>query len=158
MSTEPKLSINFSRTCKWISFCWILVGSKPKWLSHFCFIMHIYSNPKGDSQTVRRGILFHLYYRDYYYPLLPGCISGILLGSWHCKLQTLLWSGQKRNVQKSQYILCKIITEGLKYRHNCFILNIYFHDVSLLVNPLHFCGFKTWWNLSIRNKFSFAFQ
>lgn len=158
MSTEPKLSINFSQTCKWISFCWMFVESKPKWLSHVCFIMHIYSYTKGDSQIVRRGIVFHLYCRDYHYPLLPGCISEILLDSWHCKLQTLLWSGQERNMQKSQCILCKMIAEGLKCRHNCFILNISFRDVSLLANPLHFCGFKTRWNLSIRNEFSFAFQ
>lgn len=154
MSTEPKLSINFTQMCKWISFCWMPVGNKPKWLSHVCFIMHVYSYTKGDSQTVRRGVLC----RDCCYPLLPGCISEILLDSWHCKLQSLLWSGQKRNMQKSQYILCKIITEGLKCRHNCFVLSISFRDVSLLANPLHFCGFKTWWSLSIRNKFSFAFQ
>lgn len=65
MSTEPKLPINFSQRCKWTSFCWMLLGSKPKWLSHVWFIMYIYSYGKGDSQIVRRSILFHLYCRDY---------------------------------------------------------------------------------------------
>lgn len=61
-------------------------------------------------------------------------------------------------MQKSQYILCKIIIVGLKCRHNCFILNISFYDVSLLANPFHFCGLKTWWNLLIGNEFPFALQ
>lgn len=56
-------------------------------------------------------------------------------------------------MQKSQYILCKIVIQGLKCRHNCFVLNISFCDISLLANLLHFCDFRTW-NLSIRNKFS----
>lgn len=157
MSTEPKLLITCSQTGKWISLLLRICRKKLNWLSHICFFntqLFIYKR----KLTLRKGILFHPYCRDYQYPLLPGCISEILLDSWHCKLQTLLWSDHKRNMQKSQYILREIIAVGLKCRHNCFILNISFHDVSLLANPLHFCGFKTWWNLLIRNEFPSALQ
>lgn len=149
MSTEPKLLITSSQTCKRISLFLHTCRKKLNRLSHICFFnTHLFIHKR--KLTLRKGIFFHPY------PLLPGCISEILLDSWHCKLQPLLWSGQKRNMQKSQYILCEIIAVGLKCRHNCFILNISFHDVSLLANPLHFCGFKTWWNLLIRNEFPFA--